>query len=232
MKALLFASAHNRKGKRDGDEFVREMYKFEHHLETEEANVKAIECYEKRYPDRRKEFLAELGQVDTVGLFCHGSKKWIYGIGYHVWNITHLARYLKKSHDKNYPMNIILYACSCGKGKGTEYPVGQVPKKAGVAMMLANELAELDSPFKITAHTTKGHTTRNPNCVFVTEKDGIIYKETVIPRVTRWQGKTLSLGRRRWLKWIKLLRDDPTFRFEFPFLEQHHILKILDEIND
>jgi hypothetical protein len=226
-RIVLFATAKNRPGFKDGDEFVREMQamskKFDDPIMTR--------CYKRAYWLRRKEFLEDLIPTEskTIALFCHGSKHWIYGIGYNRVNINLLADQLKDNCER---ATIILYACSCGKGKGKNYPVGSVPKKAGVAMMLSDALHKRGMKVKTIAHTTRGHATRNPNVVFIEKKNALstdfIVKKTVVKRVSWWKGRKDKIGRKRWLIWIKMLRNDPTFRFDFPYMSIEEIHSILD----
>lgn len=235
MTQLLFATARNslwRKWisgkitfKKDGDYFVREMEA----MGDQWVNPTMVKCYKKAYWLRRKEFLMGLKETldpRTIAIFCHGSKNWIFGIGYNKKNIERLAQHIKDTGTKK--VFIVLYACSCGRGKGDRYPIGDVPRKAGIAMMLANELAIRNVTFKIIAHTTKGRATMNPNCVFITKELDMIFKQIVIPRVTRWQGKKNPKGRVRWLEWIRLLRENATFRFRFPYWDQRQVEDIVD----
>lgn len=223
-RILLFAHTRNRPGFHDGDEFKREMYKM---AKVYPLNT-SIECRKKAYWLRRKMFTEAMtpAETKTIAIFCHGSKHWIYGIGYNRKLIENLALLI---HANTENVKIILYACSCGKGKGNQYPIGEVPYNAGVAMMLADELAKLHIRFKIIAHTTRGHTTMNPNVVFIEKKPGSIVKYFPVKRVTWWQGKKDPEGRKRWLKWVKMLRTDPTFRFRFPYMTVPQIHEILDD---
>jgi hypothetical protein len=229
MAVYLFAHTRNRPGFRDGDEFKREMHEMQQQC-FHPSKCELVECRKKNYWLRRKTFLSHLHKVEptTIALFCHGSKHWIYGIGYNRDTIQLLAQYIKESVPTYDKVHIILYACSCGKGKGNSYPVGGVPKKAGVAMMLADHLAMLDVRFKIMAHTTRGHTTRNPNCVFIELGGGHIIKKTVVKRVSWWQGRKNPKGRKRWLEWVKRLRTDRWWRFKFSYRDIPQIHAMLD----
>lgn len=234
MNQLLFATARNsiwRKWfsgkitfKKDGDYFVREMEA----MGDQWTNPTMVKCYKKAYWLRRRMFIEELKASipRTIAIFCHGSKHWIFGIGYNRKNIKQLAQYIKNTGTEK--VFIILYACSCGKGKGDRYPIGTVPKKAGVAMMLADELAKLGVNFKIIAHTTRGRATMNPYCVFITKELNMIFKQVVIKRVTRWQGKKDPIGRKRWLRWIEMLEENTDFRFKFPYMKQRQVVDIVD----
>lgn len=241
MSTVLFATAKNsiwRKlisgkvtFKKDGDEFVREM---NHMISTLGDHVfYSAKCYKKKYWARRIAFLKELKNAhnpNTIVLFCHGSKNRIFGIGYGLVNIDMLAQHI--ADNVNGSVSIILYACSCGKGKGDRYHIGEVPVKAGVAMRLGDELARLGVDFKIVAHISKGHATENPNCVYITKNGVSIHKQIVVERVTWWGGKKDPTGRKRWLTWVKMLKTNENFRFRFPFMSQIQIHQLLDDMND
>lgn len=236
---LLFATAINsrirkwvsggRRFKRDGDYFVKEMKLMEKYQE-DKTHV-SYACFEKRPYDRRFDFKSKLekNEPKQIALFCHGSKNWIYGIGYAKWNIHKLAQHIASVTDN---VIVILYACSCGGGRGNQYPVGKVPKKAGIAMLLGNELAKRDVQFKIIAHTTRGDTTRNPNCVFITKELDVIFRQRIVKFVSRWSGRKNPEGRSRWLNWVDLLKNTDTFRFRFPYITKRQIHMMLDDVED
>lgn len=236
---LLFATAINsrirkwvsgqRRFKRDGDEFVREMIQMKRC--QEDKTHFSFECYTKRPYDQRFEFKDKLEYTKPkqIALFCHGSKNWIYGIGYAKWNIHKLAQHIAAVTDN---VIVILYACSCGGGRGNQYPVGKVPKKAGIAMLLADELAKRNVQFKIIAHPTRGHTTKNPNAVFIERVSDLIVRNRIVKFVSRWRGRKDPNGRKRWLNWVDLLRNTDTFRFRFPYMTKRQIHEMLDDVED
>lgn len=121
----------------------------------------------------------------VVAFFCHGT----YGgsqLGFRAFapprNVPELAVALSETPG---PLTVLLYACLNGQ-------------EGGFAEMLSKALKKLGKPHRIFAHTTAGHTTKNPYVVVYT--DGVAEE----PRLRRENPKA----------WRARLRTDDRFRLD------------------
>jgi hypothetical protein len=244
MHYLTLATAINKKGRRDGDYFCSEMFRgksvwLKENLITTIGHDK---LKARKAPARRaavREAIEQFGgnsHLDVFAIFGHGLWNALPAAGYNNWNVRDLAHTLSRVTQE---IKIILYCCSCGRGKGQfkkpdiKLPstnIAEVPGKAGWAMRLAGALQEMGLGFEIFAHTTAGKTAKNPFLVRIyQDEDFSIVREQVVPYVSKWQRHNDPAGRRRWVAWQDLVRNDPVFRFQFPFLNQGDIDALVGE---
>lgn len=238
---ICFTTSYNRPKKHDGDEFVREMEKFTKLIEGNFEN-----CYMTKptIASLRKQFNNFLidslvdgdfqKDIHTFIFFMHGSWKWLYGIDHNIWTTHRVAQQIKK-YAADEPLNIVLYACGCGGGKGKwkrihEYKLGSrwdMRGEFGFAMRLANDLSETGiHNYRIFAHIGSGHVTKRPFCVWITEEENEVIKRRVIVPYHSWASPNRK-GRRQWLRWVKFIQETKTGRFEAPFLTDDELTEII-----
>ena len=183
MNHLVIYNPTNRFGKGDGDEFRREAMAYtEYHRERGDKvySMTGIEMS-----------LDHAMNVDVVSIFCHGTPMWL-GLGNVARKPADLAAWLCQFAA---PMvTVCLYACSTGRDttSGKCY-----------AQELHRAIMETGRPCIVWAHTTAGHTTRNPNLVLFGTPDS---KRQEVPRVVRPRLR-------------KLLWGPTTARFDVPLCE-------------
>jgi hypothetical protein len=238
---ICFATSYNRKRKNDGDEFMREMAKFQKEMTTE---VSTIRCIALRDPTEYEVFplknqickkLKEFKKLnDNLVFFMHGWWRGLIGADYNIWTSHLLARAIQ-DFMKPAP-TIILYACGCGGGKSKwknihEYRLGSrwdMRGEFGFAMRLANDLSELGvHDYRIFAHIGKGHVTKRPYCVWIIEDNGFIKRRIIVPYQS-WASFNRK-GRRQWIRWVNYIQKTKTGRFEAPFLTKKKLAEIIGE---
>lgn len=174
----------------DGDEFTREARKYAiHHGDSGDVVYKLGVSGKLSNRERfRKVFstMAGVPECDVLAFFCHG---WRTGMQHGFrwrWGARMLAQCMINMKAKY----LVLYACSCGKTEDN------------FAKWIAEELFEANyKPFKVIAHATRGHTTRNPNVVLYRNVPGrIVYKQRLPD----------------WGEWKEMLKGE--YRFDFPFV--------------
>lgn len=206
MNALIFVPWQDTPGVnpesgfpyRDAKEFQREAHNFAlvHDIPAERvvlfdnAKLRAV---------RRFVVLDHLQRhqgLDCVAFFCHG---WRDGIqaGFGTKDVPQLARAL---HEACVPgASLPLYCCSTARGGAGG--------DGGFADTLRDALSGLLPGAKIDAHTTPGHTTRNPHV-----------RRFVVGAKAETGGEWLvdPAEGARFQKWRRVLQGDA--RFQFPFM--------------
>lgn len=221
-----------KKWRHDGDEFVREANRFAALDEADGREVVLRQYTKKNKYSLRSQTLTDIDDYpgpELYAFFCHGSWKWIFGTGHHVWNVAELARAI--SLHGYMTTTIALYACSCGRCRTVlpwqkRRPVVErerIQGKDGVAHRLSAELGAMGARAKVFAHTTAGHTTRNPNlCMITTDPETLVtttvyYKEYIIK----------ELGKPGWKKFCNLMQNDNKLRF---YIIEMTMQEVLDKI--
>jgi hypothetical protein len=141
-----------------------------------------------------------VGPVRTVACFCHGSGTGIQ-FGFNRRNAIDLALAIAKVSTPD--VRVALYCCNTAGGPG-------VGGDGGFADSLRDALCRAGAvQCQVDAHTTAGHTTRNPYARrflgMGSAVGGVGGLWIVAPRSTLWA------------KWRRALRDT-SLRFDFPFL--------------
>jgi hypothetical protein len=157
-------------------------------------------------------------QVERIGIFCHGTSKGL-SLGYDLKNVSTLARRIERAVRGERPesvslyVNIYLFACKTGRSryhwsppwnnrnkKDRAVAVGDIQDKDGFAMVLCKELYDLGVTANILAHTTSGHTVRNPHKVIVSVRDGMVVRRYICapgsPMWRRWRLAMREVGSR------------------------------------
>ena len=226
----------------DGDYFVSEMTRFIRHEEvTHGADVVGKMYTSKNRLALRSRAIEDIQDnpgFDTLAFFCHGSWKWLFGSGHQIWNLSELASAIASScyvdpATKQPRVTIILYACSCGRGKRVVpwsrrqaiVERSSIQGQHGFAHMLSAELGTLGVKARVFAHTAKGDTTRNPLLCRVKTDPKTLVTTTIHYREFIKQ----ELGKEAWTRFCGLMRDDPVFRFNVPFMK---INEVLDNVDD
>ena len=212
---LVFAPAYNAAGKRDATgAFQPEAKAFRRHHGVPAANLVLVDNRLDRVSMRhivldtiaaRRKASAEGRAPAAVAFFCHGAGRQIQ-FGFDARNVGDLARSLSGCTALRMP----LFACSTGKGTGGE-ALAAFGGDGGFADALRDALCrEGVVECCVDAHTTVGHTTRNPH-------------------VRRFEGMGSPVGgaggyfivhpgqKTLWRKWRRALRET-NLRFDFPFM--------------
>jgi hypothetical protein len=235
MTYLAVATAINKIGRRDGKYFCAEMDAFADCVHVSQS-CKKVRLKRKGAFARRvdlKKAIRSRKILNTLAIFGHGTWRSLPAGGFNLWNIAELAHEIELRSGQSREIRIILYACSCGAGRKKYKDADialpstdneEVSGHAGFAMRLAGALQERGVGFTIFAHLNRGKAAKNPFVVRIYENSNMnIVRRQVIPFVSWWRRKKNPDGRRCWLTWKRLLANDPTFRFEFPFMDQDTI---------
>jgi hypothetical protein len=145
MNHLVIYNPINKPGKHDGNEFASEAGAY--HVHHHERGDKVYRMTHVEMADDHAM------SVDVVSIFCHGTPTWL-GLGAIAKEPAGLASWLCQFAA---PMvTVCLYACSTGKSTagGKCY-----------ARELHEAIIDTGRGCIVWAHTTAGHTTRNPNLV-------------------------------------------------------------------
>lgn len=231
---VCFATSYNHRFRHDGDEFMREMGKF-NQWNPNPTKLVPILKPSKDY-SLRAQFKLNLEEhqdgFSTFVFFMHGTWRALLGVDYNIWT-AHLMADLIDKNCGIAPLNIVLYACSCGRGKGAWNRIHEYDLRSnrgmrgefGFAMRLAKSLSDISiHDYRIYAHTGAGHTTRYPHCVWINEDSGIIKRRKIVP-YRSWASPDRK-GRRQWLRWVNFLQQTKTGRFRAPFLTEAELTEI------
>lgn len=208
MRALVFAPLRDTPGKADGREFQREARAFVklHGLERGVALFDPQdELAERRAAILRHVEAVEPGSLSLLALFAHG---WPDGVqaGFRCEHVRGLARALKEASAP--VLTVVLYCCSTGADRdaSTDELTDPGPGgEGGFADRLRDELGELGVAATVYAHSTAGHTTRNP-------------RVRVFRPGERAGGHWLvEPGSELWPSWLRYLHQGEG-RLRFPFL--------------
>jgi hypothetical protein len=181
MNHLVIYNPTNKPGKHDGDEFQREALAYAAH-----HNDAGCKVYTMRHD--------EIGQdhamnVDVVAIFCHGTPTWL-GLGPIAKEPADLAAWICQFAAPI--VTVCLYACSTGRA---------IPGECYARDL--HDAMETSRACSIWAHTTAGHTTRNPNLVLFSGSSG---DREEVPKAIRPRLR-------------KLLWGPTTARFDVPLCE-------------
>jgi len=221
---MIFVPMHNTK-KSDAAEFMREAEAFRklHHIDSECLRI--IDNHKSKREMRRH----VLDDVDMWGLtgvffFCHG---WESGIqlGISLSDVCAVAHSIG-TNLQDTSVVVGLYCCSTGGtiGKKKQDETEPLGGDGGFADRLRDELCRVGAvDCRVLAHTVPGHTTKNP---YLREFIG--------------GGRPLGGSGGSWVipprhkpefkAWRKLLRTDPTARFEIPFVSTGAIQRRVKDI--
>lgn len=153
---------------------------------------------------------------DDVAIFCHG---WGDGIqaGFTRRNVKTLVAALNPNLSRRTAVDenatVILYCCSTGDDPDhddTKSAPGVDVGEGSFADAFRDELCKAGhTECRVVAHTTAGHTTRNPYAIFFEGLGSSIGGVGGVIPVTPKQ-------KQLWSTWVKLLKTN--FRFEYPFM--------------
>jgi hypothetical protein len=224
---IAFAPKYNTKGRKDATgAFIPEAKRFLEYHECDPGGINLIDN-SKSTRSMRKQVLDVLRDVpdDTVrgvAFFCHGYRRGIQ-FGFNTLVCTELARELFRVGGD--AVVVPLYACDTARDTDRQRKddLASMGGDGGFADTLRDRLCQVGGWLcTVDAHTTAGHTTRNPH-------------------VRRFDGLGLPVGgaggyylvsRRHkpmWRAWRAALRTP--FRFEFSFLHHEDIhAKLLEDI--
>lgn len=207
MSALVLAPLRNVPGKRDADEFAREARAF---CKLHGYPAVAIFNNSNDLAERRADVLRHLhalepGSLSMLALFCHG---WPDGVqaGFRSEHVRGFARELKAVAAPE--LTVALYCCSTGADLRADTDETHEPGPGGdggFADRLRDELCELGVAATVFAHSTAGHTTRNPRVRVFTPAERAGGGWLVEPRGELWTA------------WLRALHDSD-MRLRFPLL--------------
>lgn len=202
MTAIAIAPMHNSPGKKDATgAFLPEARAF---ARFNGGKVLLFDNH-KAPRDRLIDVIDGLrGQrAHCVAFFCHGLKTSIQ-VGATLRNVHVLASALRDCGAEVVP----LYACDAARDTDNDREDDNADGPGGVGGF-ASALATA-GPFRVDAHTTTAHTTRNPH---VRRFDGEAEGHWLVEPGSAW-----------WPTWRAALRDDPGFRLSFPLWSRERLL--------
>lgn len=181
-------------GGQNREEFVKEMRRWEVCLQRH--GHKVATCAVKKEDAQKPLFAAALMgamRYDLVAIFCHGYPRRIQlNFDEDDWSLNCLC------DDSPFADRVVLYCCSTARQPATPQRYDECLVTKG---SFAAKLSEISTVF---AHTTAGHTTKNPYVVrFGTDGS---YQWMINPA-----------RKRNWKKWKKWLKGDG--RFLFPIMD-------------
>jgi hypothetical protein len=201
MTTIAIAPMHNSPGKRDATgAFLPEARAFAR------FNGGKVLLFDNRKPTRERLIDVIDGlrgqRAHCVAFFCHGLKGGIQ-VGANLRNVHVLAAALRDAGASIVP----LYACDAARDADNDRGDDNADGPGGVGGF-ASALAS--HGFRVDAHTTTAHTTKNPH----------------VRRFDRGpEGYWLvEPGSAWWPTWRAALRDDPGFRLSFPLWEPERLL--------
>lgn len=202
---IAFAPAFNTKGRKDATgAFQPEAKAFMRHHGIK-GGLYLIDNHRSGF-ERADQVIGVLESrscVDVVAFFCHGVSRSIQ-FGFNERNVDRLA----KAVDAPGTSIVVLYACGTAGGHG-------VGGDGGFADLLRDALCRVgDFNCRVDAHTTAGHTTRNP---YVRRFEG---KGSPVGGVGGYY--LVAPGSKLWRPWVKALRETD-LRYEFPVLDVSEI---------
>lgn len=208
MKALVFFTSTNRKGRKDATgAFIPEAKAFAkiHGVPKRDliAVPQDIPLWDRRWIVRKalQKRAGVATAYDAVIYLGHGTPTSLPGLGLRQNNLAWFADGVAGLI--GWKGVLVLYACSAGKG-------------FGVADRIDVELA--DRGFKevrTVAHLTPGHASWNP------------YAEYSGEGPTSRGVPIIAKGSKVWQRWISALRNNQWFRLSFPFMTQSEIVRQL-----
>lgn len=223
MTIIAFAPKYNTAGRHDATgAFIPEATRFlEYHGQSKEgltlvdntapsAKMRSVVLSAiDRAPDR----------LSCVAFFCHGTKRGIQ-LGFDLKTVRDLASTIYAAARADViPFTMPLYSCDTGRDTDSDRldDMDMIGGDGGFADTLRDELCRLGIlPCRVDAHTTTGHTTRNP---FVRRFPGIVPEGGV-------GGYYIVPPRSKlWSKWGKALLTG--FRFDYPLTSDAGIYNYL-----
>jgi len=201
---IAFAPQYNTKGRKDATgAFQREAKAFMRLHGAKGLGLFLVDNHRCDFEMRDQVLYAIRSEpfIDTVAFFCHGLSKSIQ-FGFDTLNVDVLAKTLEERETSR----VVLYACNAAGGPG-------VGGDGGFADLLRDAMCRAGAiSCQVDAHTTAGHTTRNPY-------------------VRRFEGRLSPVGgvggyylvepkSKLWRPWVRAMKDDKnTLRYEFPFMQ-------------
>jgi hypothetical protein len=208
---LAFAPKFNSRDKRDATgAFIPEAQAFcrRHRSSPPELFDNGVPMSERLAFVRSHIEAFPAGYLETLALFCHGWKDGLQ-IGVRKEQVPQLADSLRAVAAPW--LRVVLYCCDAGRDADDERVDDTKPGpggEGGLADVLRNALRQVGITGTIYAHTTAGHTTRNP-------------------WVRRFEPDEIGGGRyiiephsALWRPWCRALRGDLRFRYPFMTTEQ------------
>ncbi len=218
QRVLAFAPAHNSHGKRDATAaFIPEANRL-----VKAAGGGAVDLFDNRKPmaRRRREVLAALAlakdqDFTSVAFLCHG---WEDGIqaGFNRRTVGQLAKAIQDVVQHSFT-TVPLLCCSTGDDPTDQWRTG-AGGDGSFADRLRDGLCDSGAIYcRVWAHTTKGHTTRNPNVMIL---DGLGTPEGGVGGQMVARAGTPLFRKLKKALWAK--RGD--FRFRAPYMTRQAIM--------
>jgi len=147
-----------------------------------------------------------------IAIFCHGLSRQIQ-FGFDTRNVDQLAEAIGRA-SRGWPSPVVVLYC-CSTARGWRDKMGYLPEPVGGDGGFADALRDAlcragMTTCQVDAHTTAGHTTRNP---YVRRFEG---KGSPVGGVGGYF--LVAPGSKLWKPWVKALRDT-NLRYEFPFMQ-------------
>lgn len=203
MTVLAIAPMHNTGGKKDATgAFIPEARQFAR------LHGGKVLLFDNSKPSKQRfadviDLLQGRRGISCVAFFCHGLRNGLQ-VGATLRNAHVLAAALRDVGATSVP----LYACDAARDNDADREDDQDDGPGGVGGF-ASVLASA-GPFRVDAHTTAAHTTKNPN---VRRFDGSASGEWIVAPRSAW-----------WPMWRETLKIDPIFRLSFPLWTNERIV--------
>lgn len=213
MKTIAFAPQHNTFGKKDASgAFQPEARRFGN---IHKAQVVHINNHfsQQTMSDIVIYHICSFKNLELVAFFCHGTNKKIQ-LGFNIANIDLLAKAITTSCE--HYVTVVLYCCLTGSGSGVGGDNGFADKLRD--SLCINGITNC----RVVAHTTAGHTTKNPYVRFF---DGM-----GSPVGGTGGYYPVPPHSKMWKTWINKLRNDETFRYRMPIMSINEIYQELTEV--
>ena len=207
-RMLAIYNGRNKKFRHDGDEFQREA------LGWSKAQPEPVELVDVRDGKIRAEIRKMTDGLDVLAIFDHGTPKGLPRMRESYKCVNGLAADIARVTGK---ITIVLYACSCGRGwwwnpkknkRDLYFDANSFKVRDGYAVALGCELKKLGVDAKVFAHSTAGHTTRNPNVVIVGGIHNLLNVKWEIERM-RW----VHPHDPDWKQWVAEMKTEYRFTF-------------------
>lgn len=211
MKSIIVFESANRSGKRDGDEFSAQARKCAD-IWCDDGPVEMVDLGKLSKADKRAKVLQTLrtsSDIGRIGFFCHGFPTGI-SAGFNIVHVPQLVRGIDGCVQKSRRIDVYLFACLTGRGNfpgGASNSINTADRseqvctpREGFAMHLCYMLYRRMMLPGLLAHTTAGHTARNPYKVRIWESERTIYRRRICSPADKGD----------WAQWKKSLADGVT----------------------
>lgn len=222
MEAAVFAPFHNKHGRHDATgAFIPEARDF-CKLHGIKRGFYYVNNHEEPMEMRQHVYGVldsfQMNSMEALVMFCHG---WRSGIQFGIGNehLYAISLRIKRAAVTN-GLKIVLYACDTARDMDADREDDRndfVGGDGGFADRLRDVMNAAGCPTTVYAHSTEGHTTRNP------------YFRVFLPDETNGGKFIVAPKSALWQKWCRQMRDTD-LRFRVPFMTQDQVREELEKL--